>query len=99
LVRKAIAAYARSGEVNGLHVQAELLLFVVSVPDWHETSISIQSRLKAVSTTRKWLLICVRYQSYIQRRRRLFLQLAIGDRFGFLILSSTFLSTVRRMIV
>ena len=56
-------------------------------------------RLKTISTTSKWLLICVRYQSYIHRRRRLFLQSAAGDRFGFLILSSAILSTVRRMIV
>lgn len=50
-IGKAIAAHARSGEVNGSHVQAEPSLFVVSVLDWHETSISIQFRLKAISTT------------------------------------------------
>jgi hypothetical protein len=47
LIRKAIAVHARSGEVNGLQVQAELLLFIVSVPDWHETSISIQISLES----------------------------------------------------
>ena len=101
-IRKAIAAHARSGEVHGSHVQAEVSLFVASVPNWRETLISVQFRLKAVCTTSKWLLICVsvvRYQSYGQRRRRLFPQSAAGDHFGFLFLSSTMLSTVRRMIV